>query len=123
MVIGQVADRADESFRGLLLRYRGRAGLTQRDLIARLGASRRAVQDWEAGLSRPGAQRLQTLIAVLLEAGGLTAGPEALEAGELWAAVVRETSRMQTPFDKVWFADLLSAGVAPRSPRFRLAPS
>jgi WD40 repeat protein/transcriptional regulator with XRE-family HTH domain len=114
MVIAQAADRADESFRGLLLRYRGRAGLTQRELVARLGASRRAVQDWEAGLNHPSAQRLQTLITVLLEAGGLTVGREALESAELWAAVLRETPRMQTPFDQVWFAGLLSAGVTPR---------
>jgi transcriptional regulator with XRE-family HTH domain len=115
MVIAQSTDRADESFRGLLLRYRGRAGLTQRALVARLGASRRAVQDWEAGLNHPSAQRLQTLIRVLLQAGGLTVGGEALEAAELWAAVLRETPRMQTPFDQVWFTDLMSANVAPRS--------
>jgi transcriptional regulator with XRE-family HTH domain len=70
MDIPQAADRAAESLRGLLLRYRGRAGLTQRDLVARLGASRRAVQDWEAGIGHPSAQRLQALILVLLEAGG-----------------------------------------------------
>jgi hypothetical protein len=79
--------------------------------------SRRAVQDWEAGVNHPSAQRLQALILVLLEAGGLTARHEALEAGELWAAVLRETPRMQTPFDHGWFAGLVSAGVAPRPVR------
>src|SRR5262249_48270222 len=49
MVIPHAADRATESFRGLLLRHRGRTGLTQRELATRVGASRRAVQDWEAG--------------------------------------------------------------------------
>jgi transcriptional regulator with XRE-family HTH domain len=97
MHIGQAADRANESFRGLLLRYRGRAGLTQLDLVARLGASRRAIQDWESGVSHPSAKRLQGLIVVLLEAGGLTAGREALEGAELWASVLRETPRMRTP--------------------------
>src|SRR5918911_67269 len=39
---------APESFRGLLLRHRGRTGLIQRDLAARVGVSLRSVQDWEA---------------------------------------------------------------------------
>ena len=42
-----------ESFRGLLLRHRGRTGLIQRDLAARTGVSLRSVQDWEAGVTFP----------------------------------------------------------------------
>jgi len=34
-----------ESFRGLLLRHRGRSGLTQRYLATRVGAHRRTFQD------------------------------------------------------------------------------
>src|SRR5438132_8730272 len=56
---------APESFRGLLLRHRGRTGLIQRDLAARAGVSRGAVQDWEAGLNYPTAERLQVLTQVL----------------------------------------------------------
>ena len=63
-----------ESFRGLLLRHRLRTGLIQRDLAARAGVSRGALQAWEAGLTYPSAERLQTLIRVLLEAGALTEG-------------------------------------------------
>ena len=51
-----------ESFRDLLLRYRARTGLTQRDLAARLGIGRRTLQDWETGISHPSAERLQALI-------------------------------------------------------------
>ncbi len=40
------SSQTTESFRGLLLRHRGRTGLTQRELGARLGAARRTVQDW-----------------------------------------------------------------------------
>src|SRR6266516_7190689 len=98
---------AAESFRGLLLRYRARTGLIQRDLAARAGVSRGAVQDWEAGLNYPTAERLQALIQVLLEAGGLTLGREAAEARELWAAAEREAPRMHTPFDEEWFTSLL----------------
>src|SRR5437870_2700820 len=63
----QEADRAVESFRGLLLQHRGRTGLTQRDLAARVGVSRGSVQDWEAGLNYPDVPHLQALIAAFLE--------------------------------------------------------
>jgi WD40 repeat protein/transcriptional regulator with XRE-family HTH domain len=98
---------APESFRGLLLRHRGRTGLTQRDLAARAGASQRSVQDWEAGVTLPSAERLQALTRALLETGGLTPGRESSEARELWIAVGRETPRMHVPFDDEWFAGLL----------------
>ena len=101
--------QAAESFRGLVLRHRGRTGLTQRELAVRMGAGRRTVQDWEAGLKYPTAERLQALIQVLLEAGGLTVGREAAEAQELWAAVLDEAPRMHTPFDQEWFGRLLDA--------------
>jgi WD40 repeat protein/transcriptional regulator with XRE-family HTH domain len=104
---------APESFRGLLLRHRGRSGLIQRDLAARAGVSRGAVQDWEAGLNYPTAERLQVLIRVLLEAGGLTVGREFSEARELWAAAERESPRLHAPFDEEWFARLLAARAAP----------
>jgi WD40 repeat protein/transcriptional regulator with XRE-family HTH domain len=97
-----------ESFRGLLLRYRGRTGLIQRDLAARAGASLRSVQDWEAGVTLPTAGHLQGLILALLEAGGLTTGQETSEARELWTAVEREAPRMHTPFDEEWFATVLA---------------
>src|SRR5438270_12210522 len=109
-MLGQAVEtsNAPESFRGLLLRLRGRTGLIQRDFAARAGVSRGALQDWEAGVNHPAAERLQALIRVLLEAGGLTAGSEASEARNLWAAVARETSRMHAPFDEEWFASLLA---------------
>src|SRR5437588_8196566 len=98
----RLRDPETESFAGLLLRYRGRTGLPQRDLAARLGTSRRSIQDWESGAYYPSAERLQALILVLLEAGGLTVGHEAAEAQALWAAVLRESPRMHTPLDAVW---------------------
>ncbi|HLQ34322.1 MAG TPA: NACHT domain-containing protein, partial [Chloroflexota bacterium] len=105
--------QAVESFRGLVLRHRGRTGLTQRELAIRMGAGRRTVQDWEAGVKYPSAERLQALIVVLLAAGGLTAGHEREEVAELWAAVLREAPRMRTPFDEVWFTRLLADHTAP----------
>src|SRR4051794_15838822 len=102
MVTQRPQDPGTESFAGLLLRHRGRTGLTQRDLAARLGTTRRSVQDWESGAYYPSAERLQSLILVLLELGGLTVGHEAVEAHELWAAALREAPRMHTPLDEVW---------------------
>jgi transcriptional regulator with XRE-family HTH domain len=53
-----------EAFRGLLLRHRG---LTQRELAERMGANRRTIQDWEAGVNYPTAELLEALIQALLE--------------------------------------------------------
>jgi WD40 repeat protein/transcriptional regulator with XRE-family HTH domain len=94
-----------ETFRGLLLQYRGRSGLTQRQLAARVGAHRRTLQDWEAGVNYPSAERLRALLRVLLDAGALTMGREVAEAEELWISVVREAPRTQTPFDVVWWGE------------------
>ena len=89
--------QAPQSFRDLLLRLRGRTGLTQGQLAQRLGVSRRSVQDWEAGVNHPTAQRLQALITTLLEAGALTAGRELAEAKHMWDAVLSESPRMRIP--------------------------
>src|SRR5256885_1403413 len=104
----QAPDRTTESFQGLLLRHRGRTGLTQRQLATRVGVSRRSIQDWEARLNYPDAQHLQALIVAFLEAGGLTIGSEITEAEALWAAALRQAPRMQTPFDPSWWTRLLA---------------
>jgi hypothetical protein len=70
---------AAESFRGLLLRHRGRTGLIQPAFAARVGASYRSVQDWESGVNYPTAERLQAVIRVLFESGRLTSGDELAE--------------------------------------------
>src|ERR1700674_1889350 len=122
MDIGHPQERETESFAGLLLRHRGRTGLTQRDVAARMGTSERSVQDWEAGVYHPGAQKLKSLIAVLLEAGGLTVGREVVEGKDLWAAVLREAPRMHTPFDELWLAKLLAQRMGPQDPNLATEP-
>ena len=122
MDIGHPQDRETESFAGLLLRHRGRTGLTQRDVAARMGTSERSVQDWEAGVYYPGAQKLKSLISVLLEAGGLTVGREVVEGKDLWAAVLREAPRMHTPFDELWLAELRAMRVGPQEPNLATEP-
>src|SRR5260370_40019502 len=103
-------NRAPGSFQSLLLGHRGRTGLTQQQLAARAGVSRRSVQDWEAGLNYPDAQHLQALIIAFLRTGGLTVGHEATEAETMWNAAMNHAPRMQTPFDAVWWA---GAALAP----------
>src|ERR1700716_439873 len=102
MVTQPPRDPVPESFAGLLLRHRGRTGLTQRDLAARLGTTRRSVQDWESGAYYPSAERLQALIQVLFESGGLTVGRDRVEADPSWAGGLRDAPRMQTQRDEVW---------------------
>src|SRR4030081_472803 len=119
-------DSASEghSFRGLLLQFRGRTRLIQRDLATRAGVSRRSVQDWEGGVTVPTAERLRGLIGALLAAGCLTEGRERSEAHQLWAAAEREARRSYAPFDDDWLASLLAgqrslslaASQQPRSP-------
>src|SRR5262245_60984131 len=107
---------AGESFRSLLLRHRGRTGMSQRDFAAQAEAGLRSVQDWEAGAAFPSAERLRALIRLFLASGGLTRGHEPVEARALWAAAERDAPRMHAPFDEEWFAQLLAAhGVRPPS--------
>src|SRR6266851_3628239 len=121
----EAADRASESFQGLLLRHRGRTGLTQRQLADRIGASVRTVENWEGGVNYPSAKPLQALIAALLESGGLTVGQELDEARELWTAVLRHAPRMHTPLDEVWLAAVLAERSAPQTAQqaFEVVPA
>jgi len=108
--------RLSEDFSGLMLRFRGRTGLSQRALAERLGAHVRSVQLWEAGASHPTAQRLQALTEVLLGASGFAAGAEQSEAEALWATAMAESSRLKAPFDAARFARLLADRTARPSP-------
>jgi transcriptional regulator with XRE-family HTH domain len=95
-----VGEELGETFQGLLLRHRGRSGLTQRELASRIGVGRGAIQDWEAGVNHPGPERLSALIDAFLSLGALTSGHELEEAEALWDAAQHEVRRMRTPFDR-----------------------
>src|SRR4051794_17401526 len=95
-----------ETFHGLVLQLRGRTGLTQRELAARIGVHVSSIQGWEAGSNYPGVASLQALIAVGLQAGGFTTGRERQEAHVLWTAALRDAPRSRTPFDVAWFERL-----------------
>ena len=100
----------DYGFADLALALRERAGLTQADLAALLGVSKRAVQTWEAGDSYPGAERLRQLVSLYLARGTFAAGQEEGEAAALWEAARGNAARRLVPFDPRWFASLSRAG-------------
>src|SRR5215217_6479010 len=104
-------DATGESFRGLVLRLRGRTGLTQRELAARVGVNVSSIQGWEAGDNYPGVTSLQALIATGVQAGGFAVGHEREEAQALWAAALRDAPRFRTPFDGTWFERLVASGI------------
>jgi DNA-binding transcriptional regulator YiaG len=49
----QPGNSRGESFQGLLLRLRGRTGLSQPEVASRLGMHPRSVQGWESALTIP----------------------------------------------------------------------
>ena len=55
----------DYAFGQLMLTLRTAIGLTQAGLADVLGISRRAVAEWEGGLSYPKAERLKQLITLV----------------------------------------------------------
>jgi transcriptional regulator with XRE-family HTH domain len=100
----------DYGFADQALPLRKRAGLTQQELGALLGVSKRAIGAWESGVTYPGAEHLQQLIALYLARGALVAGREEEEARSLWEAVRRGAGRHLGPFDPRWFAALRGEG-------------
>ena len=60
MAPAQSAGQEGESFQGLVLRYRGRTGLTQREVAQPLGAHVRSIQVWESGVSYPSSASLRS---------------------------------------------------------------
>ena len=103
---GDPQELPSADFRGRLLLLRGRAGLSQRELAALTGASERAIQTWEAGLSYPSADRLKAVIALYLQRGVFAPGREQAEVAAIWEAAREEAPRLNVPFDPVWFAAL-----------------
>ena len=89
----------DYAFGQLILTLRTSIGLTQAGLAERLGVSRRAVAEWEGGLSYPKAERLKQLIELGVQQKAFTTGRDEEEIRALWRAAHRKVL-----LDERWLA-------------------
>ena len=101
----------DYAFGQMMLTLRTTIGLTQAGLAERLGVSRRAVAEWEAGSAYPKAEHLKAFLALCVRASAFPAGRETEEIRTLWRA-----AHQKILLDELWLHGLLGA------PRPRLAP-
>ncbi|HEV2580130.1 MAG TPA: NB-ARC domain-containing protein, partial [Ktedonobacteraceae bacterium] len=93
----------DYAFGRVMLTLRTRLGLTQTELADMLGIRRRAVIDWEGGLTYPKADHLKQFVVLAVERQAFPAGREAEEIRALWQA-----ARQKVLLDEVWLGGLLS---------------
>jgi len=92
----------DYAFGQAMLTLRTSISLTQAGLAEHLGVSRRAVAEWEAGLSYPKAEHLKQLIALGVELQAFAVGREVEEIRALWKA-----ARQKLLLDEHWLHELL----------------
>jgi WD40 repeat protein/transcriptional regulator with XRE-family HTH domain len=107
-------DERDYAFGQMMLTLRTNIGLTQAGLAERLGVSRRAVAEWEAGSSYPKAEHLKELITLGVRASAFAAAREAEEIRALWKA-----AHQKMLLDEQWLQGLLGKQ---RPPLTLLAP-
>ena len=101
----------DYAFGQLMLTLRTKLELTQIELAEVLGIGRRAVIDWEGGLTYPTTDHLKQFVVLAIQRQAFPAGREAEEIRALWQA-----SHQKVLFDEMWLGRLLSdAGSAPAS--------
>src|SRR5258708_25954632 len=94
----------DYAFGQLMLTLRTTMGLTQAGLGERLGVSRHAVAEWEAGLSYPKAERLKEFITLCVRTSAFPAEREEEEIRALWKA-----AHQKVLLDEAWLRDLLAS--------------
>ena len=94
----------DYAFGQRMLKLRTALGLTQVGLAQRLGISRRAIGEWEAGSSYPKAPHLQHLIRLAVQQHAFPAGREEEEIRAFWKA-----ARQKVLLDEQWLSSLLSS--------------
>src|SRR5579864_4696169 len=101
----------DYAFGQLMLTLRTKLELTQTELAEVLGVGRRAVIDWEGGLTYPTTDHLKQFVVLAIQRQAFHAGREAEEIRALWQA-----SHQKVLFDEMWLGRLLpDAGSAPAS--------
>src|SRR6266700_1436683 len=101
----------DYAFGQLMLTLRTKLELTQTELAEVLGVGRRAVVDWEGGLTYPTTDHLKQFVVLAIQRQAFHAGREAEEIRAFWQA-----SHQKVLFDEMWLGRLLpDAGSAPAS--------
>src|SRR5579859_462921 len=105
----------DYPFGQAILGLRTEIGLTQAGLAKALGVSRRAVGEWEAGVSYPKAEHLKELIALAVKQQAFPAENEAEEIRALWKA-----AHQKVFLDERWLSSLL---LRQYSPLLHLVPN
>src|ERR1700736_6641850 len=98
----------DYAFGQVMLTLRTRLELTQTALAEMLGVTRRAVIDWEGGLTYPKADHLKQFVVLATQRQVWPFGREAEEVRALWQA-----ARQKVLLDEVWLGGLLSHLQAP----------
>ncbi len=98
----------DYAFGRVMLTLRTRLGLTQTELADMLGVRRRAVIDWEGGLTYPNVDHLKQFVVLAIERQAWPFGREAEEVRALWQA-----ARQKVLLDEAWLGGLLSGIQAP----------
>jgi len=107
----------DYAFGQLMLMLRTTIGLTQAGLAERLGVSRRAVAEWEAGSSYPKAERLKQLITLGVQQQAFAAGREAEEIRALWKTAQQAPSLVDVADEQTCGADRVSVPLLDGEPR------
>src|SRR5215469_4170505 len=93
----------DYAFGQLMLTVRTKLKLTQTELAEMLGVRRRAVIDWEDGLTYPNVDHLKHFVVLAIERQAFPAGREAEEVRALWQAACQKVH-----LDEAWLGGLLS---------------
>jgi len=98
----------DHAFGQISLTLRVATGLTQAGVATRLGVSRKAVGEWEAGISFPNTEHLKLFIALATGHQAFAAGREEVEIRTLW-----QMAHQKVLFVETWLCTLLPhAGVS-----------
>src|ERR1700726_929019 len=105
---GSAYRERDYAFGRVMLTLRTRLGLTQTELADILGVRRRAVIDWEGGLTYPKADHLKQFVVLAIERQAWPFGREAEEVRALWQA-----AHQKVLLDEAWLRGLLSHIQAP----------
>src|SRR5215471_16169768 len=100
----------DYTFGQMMLTVRTTMVLTQAALADLLGVRRRAVIDWEGGLTYPNIDHLKHFVVLAIEGQAFPDGLEAEEVHALWQA-----AHQKVLLDEAWLGTLLLHGERPRA--------